>query len=259
MQRGNDLETIFPAIVKRKRPDWKLIRAGVYLRDPCLKLGCTPDFFIESPRGRGVLQAKTAKGSVFASQWDAGDGQIDPPFWTVLQTSVEAMLSDAAFAAIAVLNCDPDKWECYVQECERNREAEEKIINAVKEFWRAVETGDEPSPDFLRDADVLAAIVPRETPGRQLDLTANNSVGPLLELRADLMEEIKTADARKTAIETEIKFLLRDHDSATGVNGFRISFKTEERDGYSVPARSSRVLRITDRRPKEVWIRRGEA
>ena len=54
-----------PAVAKavgEKRPDWKLEPAGVYLRDPDLRLGATPDFFIHGDaRGLGVLQTKNMR------------------------------------------------------------------------------------------------------------------------------------------------------------------------------------------------------
>ena len=63
MRRGRLLEHSVPAAVMEERPEWYVSPAGVYLRDPELRLGATPDFFVNDHSRtfgmRGVLQAKT--------------------------------------------------------------------------------------------------------------------------------------------------------------------------------------------------------
>lgn len=248
MRRGRWLEPAVAQAVRELRPEWKLDKPDVYLRDPDLRLGATPDFYVYVNGRRGVLQAKTAAPSVYHREWASGE---EPPLWVTLQTSVEAMLAEADFAVVAVMLVDPHDTDVKIHEFERNAAAERKIVAAVKDFWQRVANGLEPDPDYGRDADVIRALVPRETPGKSLDLSTNNRVRPLVDERAALMDDIASLDARKTAIEAELKHMIGDAELVTGVNGWRITFKTQERAGYSVPAKSSRVLRIVDKRPKE--------
>ena len=78
MRRGRWLEPAVGLAVEELRPQWKLVPAKVYLRDPELRLGATPDFFIEGdPRGLGVLQAKTVAPGVYATQY-AGGEEVPP-------------------------------------------------------------------------------------------------------------------------------------------------------------------------------------
>jgi len=73
MRRGRWLEPAVATAVEEERPDWKLRAPRLYLRDPDLRLGCTPDYFIEGdPRGLGVLQCKTVAPSVYARDWLGG-------------------------------------------------------------------------------------------------------------------------------------------------------------------------------------------
>lgn len=249
MRRGRWLEPAVAKAVGEKRPDWTLEAPNVYLRAPELRLGATPDFYIkDDPRGRGVLQAKTVAPSVYHRDWADG---AEVPFWITLQCLTEMMLSDAAFGAVAVLLVDPHFMDVNILEVPRNEIAEAKIIAAVRDFWRMVDDGREPEPDYGRDTDVIKALAPRESPGKSIDLAGNNELPALLDQRAQLRERIRSDESRCEAIETEIKFLLRDSESATGLPGWRISFKTTHYKEYTVTARDRRVLRITDKRKSE--------
>ena len=246
MRRGRWLEPAVAKAVSEKQECWRLTAPNLYLRDPDLRLGATPDFYIENdPRGLGILQCKTVAPSVYHRDWLGGK---EPPLWVTLQCATEMMLADAAFGAVAVLLVDPHDMDCDILEVPRNPAAEDKIISAVRSFWQQVANGIEPDPDFARDADVIKAMVPRETPGKVVDLTGNNELPNMLATRAALMERIKEDEGRCEEITAEIKYLLGDAEVATGIPDWRITFKTQDRAGYSVPPKTLRILRIHDRR-----------
>jgi predicted phage-related endonuclease len=249
MRRGRWLEPAVGEAARELHPEWTVQAARCYLRDPELRLAASPDFFIEGdPRGLGVLQAKTVAPSVFHRQWDQGR---EVPFWIILQLATEVMLADAAFGAVAVLTVDPNDMDCIVLEIPRNPAAEAKIVIAVKQFWDAVAGGLEPEPDFSRDAEVIKALSPRSREGAICDLNGNNEVPIILAERAELKAKIKLAEARCEAIETELKFLMGDAETISGIPGWRVNHKTEHRKGYTVEPSHPRVLRIYDRRPQE--------
>ena len=57
----------------------------------------------------------------------------------------------------------------------------------MAKFWRNVEQGVEPEPDYERDADVIRAMWRKETePLAEIDLSDNNIIPLLLEERAAL-------------------------------------------------------------------------
>jgi putative phage-type endonuclease len=250
MRRGRWLEPAVAKAVEELRPDWKLEAPNCYLRDPDIRLGATPDFFVHHPvHGLGVLQVKTVAPSVYARDWHNG---TEIPFWIVLQALTEMMLADADFGAVAALLVDAHAMDCVILEVPRHAESEAKIIAAVSSFWLCVATGQEPDPDFARDADVVKLLTPRETPGKQIDFSRHNELPAMLEQRAALMATMKEADVACETIENEIRFLMGESERASGLNGWTITYKTEHRKEYTVKARSSRVLRISDKREKEV-------
>lgn len=249
MARGRDLEPAFPNFVRRRRPDWRIEPAGSYFRDPDLRLGATPDFFIRNdPRGVGVLQCKTVAPHIYKRDWLDG---TEIPFWVTLQTLTEMYLTGAAFGAVAVLLLDPFNMDCMVLDVPRHAGGEEKIREKVKQFWIAVEQGIEPDPNFGMDADVIKALTATPTPLKQIDLTGNNELPQLLADRAGYMAVAKDCEAKKTAIEAQIRHIMDDAEIATGLDGWRITYKMQERDAYTVAARNSRVLLIQDKRARE--------
>ena len=130
-----------------------LEKCNFYYRDPELRLGATPDFFIHGdPRGLGVLQTKTAAPHVYERDWADGE---EVPFWVQLQNLTESMLVDAAFGAVAVLKVHAFDLACVITEVKRHYGVELKIIAAVRKFWHDVAAGHEPDPDYGKDAELL--------------------------------------------------------------------------------------------------------
>jgi predicted phage-related endonuclease len=250
LRRGRWLEPAVAKAVSENRPKWKLEPAGVYLRDPELQLGATPDFFIHGDeRGLGVLQTKTVAPGFFEKNWDEGR---EPPFWITLQTIVEMMLAGADFGAIAVLVVDPFDMDVHVLDVPRHQAAETRIALAVRTFWNDVTAGHEPQPDFARDAEAIRAMTATARGDKVFDALGHNQLPMILAQRAALQARIKDDKARCDEIENEIKFLLGDAVTVTNLPGWRITFKPTDYKGYTVqPRLGIRSLRISDKRPAE--------
>lgn len=248
LRRGRILENAVAMAVMEERPDWKVVKATEYLRDPEKRIGATPDFYIHGdPRGLGVLQTKTVAPREFKAKW------VDdrPPFWIALQNATELMLEpEAAFGCIAVLVVDPYKLECPIFEIPRHRGVEQRISDAVADFWDNVAFGTQPQPDFARDADLIAALEPEEVPGRRIDLSGDNLLPILLDERSELKARVKAADDRLAEIDAELRHKLGNAESGS-LPGFNLSLKTQLRKAHFQAATTSRVLRVTDLRPKE--------
>jgi predicted phage-related endonuclease len=249
MRRGRILEPSVGCAVEDERPLWKLEPAKEFFFDAERRMSATPDFWIDGdPRGRGILQAKTAAPSVYARDWQ--DGGI-VPLWILLQATTEMLLTDAAFGAVAVMCVNNFDLVCSVHEIERHEAAEAKIIAAVERFWRDVEEGNEPPPDYGKDKDLLALLAPREsTPELVVDANGNNELPEILNERATLKARMNADKARCEEIETQIKFLMRDAAVLKGVPGWRITWKTRLVQGYTVETKERRQLQILDYRDK---------
>src|SRR3984893_15726578 len=83
-----------------EHPDWDVRRAKIYLRDPDLRLGATPDgaAIIPGLDGVTIIQTKVIARPVFNTYWlaDPEDdySKVVAPLAYQLQTLTEAMLAD---------------------------------------------------------------------------------------------------------------------------------------------------------------------
>lgn len=246
LRRGRLLEPIFVDLVKEQRPQWKLEKATEYFRDPEARIGATPDFFVHGDaRGPGIVQTKTAYPWVFKEKW-VNDL---PPFWIALQAATEMMLTGVSWGAVAVaVGFDLD---LHIFDIPKHAGAEAKIKAAVAKFWADVEAGREPSPDYARDADLIAAMYPEAQPLKTVDLSGNNILPVILPERIAMKDQIKKAETRVKEIDAEVAMAMGDAEVAT-LPDFILTRKTTQRKAYSVAATSYRALRITDNRPKGI-------
>jgi predicted phage-related endonuclease len=241
-RRGRLMEPAVALAVSEERPDWRVEKANFYCRDPDLRLGATPDFLIHGdPRGLGVLQTKTAAPLIYQRDWEGG---ATVPFWVQLQALTEAMLTDAAFAVVAVLQVDAFDMALSIVEVPRHPAAEQRIRDAVATFWDDVAVGREPDPDYGKDAELLKMIAPREVAEKTIDLSGDNELPSLLAQREEIMTFIKAHETRKDEIETMLKFKMRDAGSIVGLPDWNIFWKTTHRQEYIMKAKDIRTLRI---------------
>lgn len=247
MRRGRILEPGVAAAVAEERPRWSLEKVKEYWSDEDLRLGATPDFSVidhaHPERGMGIIETKTADPQIFERDWKQGV----PLAWT-LQCLTQMMLGGASWGAIAVLVVSRD-FPVFIYDIERHPAAEAKIIDKVKAFWDAVESGTAPPADFARDGDAIQAMFRRDN-GEAIDLSLDNRMPEVLERRAELAATIRAAEAEKEALDAEIKQKLGEASTAT-LRGWRITWKTQHREKFTVQAKDIRVLRIADLRAKQ--------
>jgi len=222
MERGRDFEIAIGKRTGRDHPDWKIRPANVYFRDPELKLGATPDFFIRTRDGRrGVLQTKLVNPFSFRRYWTP---EL-PPQWIALQTLTEMMLSRATFGLIAC--CESDGYgthEMHYYEVPRVAKAELRIREAVARFWQAVRIGEFPKPDYGRDGGLIAAMYPTAKPGSVVDLRHDNRMPEILSERDKLKAEIAAKTAQVEALEAELKDKVGENETAL-CSGWTVTLK----------------------------------
>lgn len=238
----------------RKRPDWDIRRGGVYLRDPDLRLGATPDAVATDPsrEGLGLIEVKSIVRYVFERDWKqlsvTDDGIIlaEPPIHHSLQTLAGAMLAGATWACVVGLILDSGgTGSLALASVERNEAAESRIRDGVARFWSMLDGGQQPPFTYGLDADVIAALFPRaRIVDPPLDLSSDNRLPALLLERQKLKAELKTREQRCEVIDGEVKAKVGAHALAF-LPGWRISWKISKRPERIVPEWNGRVLRVT--------------
>jgi hypothetical protein len=249
MRRGRLLEPVALELLRELRPQWTIEAPGVYLRDPALRIGATPDAFAICPeRGAGIVQVKCVEPSVFRSQWrDPETREVAPPLWIAVQAIVEARLTGAAWAAVAPLRVghgiDIDVIDVPLHDGLMRR-----IESEVAAFWRAVESGQPPSPDFARDGETIAALHPTDADGPAIDLTAWNELPELIAEREAIAARAKADKARREAIDAEITLKLDGHPVGILADGREITRTIQNRGAFAVEATSFPVIRVRNAR-----------
>jgi predicted phage-related endonuclease len=240
MQRGRWLEAAVLSAVREKTGWTNVEQARHYLRDPDIRLGATPDALHFHPQGPPTnIQCKVVSRPVYERDWANG-----PPLGYMLQTLCEGMLLNAEGSIIAALVIDTYTAELFMHPVPRHAAAEARIRALAVEFWSDVAAGKKPPIDFTRDADVIAAMFPQSTPEPVLDLSGDNRLPDLLDARRIAKQEIADHEAALATIDTEIKAKLGEAERAE-LPGWKLSWKTQTRKEYIVPASTHRVLRVT--------------
>lgn len=232
MRRGRLFQSAAIAALRDKYPDAEEL--SVYLRDPDVRIGATPD----GVAGTLAIETKVVAKPVFEA-WEE-----DPPLGYQLQTATVAMLMGADAALLAVLAVDAYEADLHVFHMKRLQAAEERIIESVRQFWRNIEDDVEPPPDYRKDGEAIARMFrPREQVDA-LDLSGDNRLPEILTERVGLLAAVKASEERLDAIKAEIIHKLGGAPAAI-CGDWKISNKTQVRREVVLPQVSFPVLRVS--------------
>jgi predicted phage-related endonuclease len=247
MRRGRLLEPVAVAILQEDNPRRTKTfthNAGpgrIYLRDAAARVGATPDVFVDDERGVGIIQIKSVEASIYRKKWINPDThEVEPPLWIAVQTLLEGHLNGADWLEVAALVVG------HGVELQRiliapNPSLINRLYDRVGEFWRMIERGDEPAPDYAQDGATIARMYDADD-GGEMDLGPRAS--EIVEARAALKADIKAAEAGIETLNAEMKDMLGN--CAIGVldDGRKVTWRTTHRKAYQVPESQFRTLRF---------------
>lgn len=255
MRRGRLLEPVALELLAEQRPDWRIVRPGVYLRDPEARIGATPDAFAwergDGPaeeRVKGIVQVKSVNPQTFRAKWKQEDGSVEPPLWIVVQAIIEAKLASAAWAVVAALVVGHG-LDLHVVEVPLHEGVYARLVDEVARFWKLVDSGEMPPVDYGRDADAIRALYPVDN-GSHIDLTGDNRFAEVARERTILSRRIKADEKALKEANAELLYRVGSAISAEFAGG-TLTAKTIHRRAYTVEAGSYRALRIKLDNPPE--------
>lgn len=244
IRRGRLLEPVAVQILREDKPDWQISDhpLGLYFRDPETRLGATPDLFARNEHGKfGVIQVKSVESSIFRKNWKDEDGNIAPPLWIVVQAIIEAHLTGFDWAAVVPLVVGHGV-ELPVIDVPLHAGIIDRIKVEVAAFWRMVDEGRTPDPDYGRDADLINQLYAPD--GEVIDLTQDNAAPDLADEKERLAGEKSTIETRQKAIKAEMLVKLGGASGARLRDGRMITAKRVNRAPYEVAASSYVDVRI---------------
>jgi predicted phage-related endonuclease len=228
MRAGRILEPAVIAAINEERPELHVVKATTFHILPDLRLGCTPDVFGDDDL---LVQCKT----VSVEQWQKW--RAHPPLKYVLQTLCELLVTGRARGMLAVMVRSPS-FPLHLFDVPRHPAAEQRILDAVAEFWRMWDAGEHPD---AQSAEGLAEML---DDGTHLDLSDNNYLcSGLMPEREKLKAELSAGEKRVSEIDSIIKAAMGNASSAW-IPGYNITFRSQSRKEVVIPAKTFRVLRV---------------
>jgi predicted phage-related endonuclease len=243
MERGALLEDVAIRLIAKQHPEWRVTAPGVYLRDPEHRLGGTPDCLVETDAGRRVVEIKCPDYAVFKRDWLGEDGSISPPMSAVIQAVCYRHLLDADFAMIGVLRVGR-RLDLDLVPIDEPPNLWPRLVAAVDEFWRSVESGVPPEPTFPADADLVLRLAGANADETTVDLTGNNELPELAAEDASIALTMKTLGERRKSIKAQVLHAMGPATVAL-ING-RVfaTANVVQRKAYTVAPCTYRDLRI---------------
>lgn len=242
-RRGRLLEPVAVELLGEERPTWKIRKGEHYYRDPSVRLGATPDV-LASIKGRpGIVQVKTVEAGVFRQKWLAEDGVVDVPTWIAIQTIVEAHLTGANWAAVAVMVVG-NGLDMHVVDVPIHEGVIDRVRAETVAFWKLVEAGGEPPPDYHRDGVTLASVY-RTDNGTEIDLSDDQGFRDLIAARYAAKQMLAVGE--KHVDELDAKIIHRiGHADRVHCPGWRVTRPLVRRvDPVFGTITETRQLRIT--------------
>ncbi|HLP67384.1 MAG TPA: YqaJ viral recombinase family protein [Rhizobium sp.] len=191
MRRGRLLEPVAVAMLREERPTWTIdYRAdNAFYFDRAIRLGATPDAFAYRPDtdGRGIVQFKTSSEEAFRSGWlDPDTGDVEVPLWIAVQAIIEAKMTGADWAVVAVLVVGRG-IRMEVIDIPLHAQVWQALLIATAEFWRVTDAGEHPPVDWDRDGSAVLD-VNRWAEAKRIDLSDDDTV----DLFASDLEDTRT-------------------------------------------------------------------
>ena len=181
-------------------------KLAIYSRIEGERIGASFDYVADAPVGlpqmsktpelpvwdspRVLIECKNVDGYEFAEKWT----ETEAPPHIELQVATQMLVSGIGRAFIVAL-VGGNRLAVYERELEAVVAA--KIIDKVRAFWRSIEAGTPPTPDYVRDADYLLANIYNRTEGREIeaDATVQELLGQWLGAKA-MAENVRPLQAR---------------------------------------------------------------
>lgn len=191
-----------------------------YIRLPGARMGASFDCRMIGADNRiGVFEIKNVDYLVFRSQWAEEDGQLTAPDHIEIQLQHQLHVSGYDWGAIGVL-VGGNSPRVLIRE--RDPEVGASLEAKVRAFWRSIEAGTPPPPDFTTDAEFISTLYGFAQPGKLFDARGRQDIAALCELYRRAADDEKAAKGRKDAAKAELLMAIGDSEKVVA-DGFTIS------------------------------------
>jgi len=194
-------------------------------------LGCSLDRWTWVEGARGPLDLKNT--SLFMKE----DWEDAAPLRYQIQVQAQMAVTGCDIGALAVLiGGNQFKWTTI----ERNQRFIDIMLEKLERFWEMVQNDVMPEP-VAKDNKFIGQILGGETEGATIVLSP--AIVDIDARLKEVKEEMKALKAERDGLEAKIKKEIGTNERGLLPEGGSYSFKTGERQAYTVAASTTRTLR----------------
>jgi putative phage-type endonuclease len=212
MQWGTRLQD---AIAKGIAEDqkWKVRRMDEYMRIPELRIGASFDFSIEGKDVEpGLLEIKNVDSLMYKQGWSVDGDSVEAPPHIELQVQHQLAVSCRQYAHLGAL-VGGNRVVLL------KREPDLVIIQAIKDkvaaFWKSIDDGVEPKPNFERDSEFIAKLYGYAEPGKVMDLRGNTEFNTLAARHRELGSAMKACEEERDGLKAQMLMIIGDAEKCT--------------------------------------------
>ena len=215
---GNRLEAAIAHGIAEEM-GWPIRPLKEYMRDPDARLGSSFDFLILGDEP-AHLEIKNVDYLAFRDGWlEHDDGTIEAPEHIEMQVQHQMAVSGLSRTYIGAL-IGGNRFQ--VIERQRDDDVIRAIRARVAEFWRTVETGEEPEPVMPDDADALIRLHQYAKPEKILDASGDANIAALVAEYKQAASDADAAEERKKIAKAQLMQAIGDAEKVVG-KGWKIS------------------------------------
>lgn len=217
MRRGRLLEPAAVQMLREERPDWVIDYRNdqAFYCSDFLRIGATPDAFAMRPDilGDGIVQFKTSSEEAFRNSWlDPDTGDVEIPTWIAVQAIVEAKMTGAKWAAVAVMVVGRG-IRMEVVDIPLHEGIWSKLVTATAEFWRVTDSGEHPPIDWDRDGSTVID-VNRLSRAKTVDLSDHEFFDTYAMKLEDTRVARREMQKREELYRAQILYIMHDAEVA---------------------------------------------
>jgi putative phage-type endonuclease len=199
---------------------WKVERRPQYERLPELRLGASFDFtIVGGQESEGLLEIKNVDPLVLRDEWIVEDDEVEAPPHIEMQVQHQLLVSGAPYAYIGAL---VGGNRAVLIRREPATEIFASIVGRAEAFWKSVDEGLAPKPDFSRDSQFIAKLYRNVKPGSVIDVGDDQEVTALAAAYKEAKAARDQAEAQREEVKARLLTKIGDAEKAIG-DGFSIS------------------------------------
>lgn len=227
---------------------WDIRYMNEFITIPSLRIGSSFDYMVKiSDAENAILEIKVVDDLVFKNKWIDEDGIYEASPHIELQAQHQLLVSGQKTIYIGAFIGGN---KVVLIQRKPIQSVFDAILKKTEDFWKSVDKGISPSPDFPRDASFIIDKYQFAEPGKTFDASDNKSILEMVEEYQALGRTEKMAKERRDTIKANILMQVGDAErviapsftiSAGVVGPAHVEY---DREGY-------RSFRVFDKKTKE--------